>query len=210
MRKSVKFLLWFAGLTVVLLIVGRLVGLRFWTVPDDPFLGASVAPTLAGGDMVIVLESGERTSSDVVRCRDPEDAQRWVVGRIYGGANDKVKIEKGVVSLNGKRYAPQDACTDSQVPTINPATGVSKTLRCSRVEFAGGWHFIASSSDVDSSPSEHTVGPGRYFLVSDNRVHHDDSRDFGAVPVETCSGKILFRLWGKDGFTSKGRFTVIR
>ncbi len=210
MRKFVKFLLWFAGLTVVAMIAGRLMGLRLWTVPDDPFLGASTAPTLSGGDLVIVLESGDRTSNDLVRCRDPEDAQRWVIGRIYGFPGDKIKLEGAAVTVGAKRYSAQDACAESSVPTINPSTGVAKTLSCSRVEFGGGWHFVAGGAGIDTSPSEHTVGSGRYFLVSDNRVHHDDSRDFGSVPIESCSGKILFRMWGKDGFTSKSRFTFIR
>lgn len=209
MRKAVKFLLWFAGLTVVVMIAGRLMGLRMWTVPDDPFLGASTQPTLSAGDLVLVLESGDRTSGDVVRCRDPEDAQRWVIGRIYGFPGDKVKVEGASVTVGAKRYAASEACAEPEVQTINPSTGVAKKLSCSRVEFAGGWHFIATGAGVDGA-SEHTVGAGRYFLVSDNRVHHDDSRDFGSIPMDTCSGKILFRMWGKDGFTGRSRFTFIQ
>lgn len=211
MRKSVKFLLWFGGFIVVAMIVGYAMGLRFWTVPDDPYLGASMEPTLSAGDMVIVLKSGERSASDLVRCRDPEDAQRWVVGRIYGQANDKVKIEGGFATVNGKRYRTNEACAESQVDTIDPSTGVAKKLSCSRIEFAGGWHMVAIGEGLDTSPSEHTVGAGRYYLVSDNRVYHDDSRDFGAVQAETCDGKLLFRLWGKEGFVgSRRRFTYVR
>ncbi len=46
---------------------------------------------------------------------------------------------------------------------------------------------------------EHLVGPGRYYLVSDNRYYHEDSRDFGAVLKETCVDSIAFRLWSKEG-----------
>lgn len=227
-KKSVKFLLWFAGLTVVSLLICWLIGLRIWTVPDDRFVATSTAPTLAGGDVVILVESDGRTSGDLVRCRDPKDAgrplsaeeaargvsaQRWVIGRIYASANDRVKIEGGAVTVNGKRYGSQEACAESSVPTIDPATGVATTLRCGRLEFAGGLHFIAAGAGMDTSPTEHTVEPGRYYLVSDNRVHHDDSRDFGTIPIEHCKGKILFRLWGKSRSSSRSSsspFTIIR
>jgi len=66
---------------------------------------------------------------------------------------------------------------------------------------------------MDTSPTEHTVEPGSYYLVSDSRVHHDDSRDFGPIPVVNCKGKLLFRLWGKSGSSSSSsssRFTIIR
>ena len=51
-----------------------------WTVPDDSILGLSVAPTLAAGDVVLLWNVGQRGFGELVRCADPEDPQRWVVG----------------------------------------------------------------------------------------------------------------------------------
>lgn len=54
------------------------------------------------------------------------------------------------------------------------------------------------------------VGAGMLFLISDNRDYHQDSRDFGAVPVEACRERIVFRLLGKGGWSDdKSRFTYI-
>ena len=46
-----------------------------------------------------------------------------------------------------------------------------------------------------------TVVPdNQVWLVSDNRLFPYDSRDFGAVPRETCTETIFFRLVGAGGF----------
>jgi signal peptidase I len=208
-RKFVKFVVWTAGLVAILLVVARLAGLRLWTVPKDPFLSASVAPTLAGGDVVVVLTSGTRGFGELVRCADPEDPQRWVVGRIYGLSGDKVSVV-GSPIVNGKRYGTVDACSEDSVEYAHPKTGAKQPLGCRRVEMAGGWHKVGVGEDADDL-AEKVVGAGRVFLLSDNRVAHDDSRDFGSVMADTCSGVILFRLWGEGGLSdSKTRFEYIR
>jgi signal peptidase I len=210
-RKLVKFLLWSAGIIAILLLIARLSGLRLWTVPKDPFLGASVAPTVFPGDLVVMMTSGERGANELVRCPDPEDSQRWVMGRIYGQAGETVSVLGTSVSVNGRRYSTTEACVDDEVTVNDPVSGAPKKLRCARVEFAGGWHFIAGGETRDTTPAEHKVGAGRVYLVSDNRVYHEDSRDFGAVMANTCTDRVLFRLWGTEGFTgSKRRFEFVR
>jgi signal peptidase I len=209
-RKLVKFVLWTAGIVAILLVIARFAGLRFWTVPKDPFLSAAVAPTLAGGDVVIVLTTGTRGFGDLVRCPDPEDPQRWVVGRIYGLAGDKVSV-LGTPVVNGKRYGTMDSCTESTAEYPDPKSGAKQVIHCSRVEMAGGWHKVGLGQGTVDTTEEKVVGAGRFFLLSDNRVDHDDSRDFGSVMADTCSDRILFRLWGDAGLAdSKTRFEYIR
>ncbi len=49
------------------------------------------------------------------------------------------------------------------------------------------------------------------FLLSDDRSYHDDSRDFGTVPADSCTGRIVFRLWGKEGWCDdKRRMTFVQ
>ena len=202
---------WVAGVFAVLAIIARFTFLKVWTVPDDRVLSASLAPNLAAGDVVVVLYRGERGIGDLVRCPDPEDAQRWVVGRIIGLGGDRVSIG-GNLTINGKRYDITEACAESTVIVPHPTDGRPVEHTCSRLELAGGWHQTAGALDGPrESPREHTVGAGRVFLLSDNRSYHDDSRDFGSVPADTCKEQIFFRLWGKDGFfDEKRRFTYIR
>jgi signal peptidase I len=39
------------------------------------------------------------------------------------------------------------------------------------------------------------VGPGRYFVLGDNRTRSSDSRDFGFVPEEYLRGRVDLCLW---------------
>ena len=212
MEKLLKSLLFFFGVCAVLAVIARLTFLKLWTVPEDVVLASSMAPNLAAGAIVVVLYRGDRGLGDLVRCPDPEDAQRWVVGRIAGTQGDQVEMAGPFLTLNGKRYASTEACVEPRLNVPHPTDGREVPHVCSRVEFAGGWHYIASAEHAPPAPQrQYRVGPGRVFLLSDNRSYHDDSRDFGAVMADTCKDRILFRLWGKTGFADANRrFTLIR
>ena len=61
------------------------------------------------------------------------------------------------------------------------------------------------------TPSKSEVGEGMLFLLSDDRSYHDDSRDFGAVAAASCTGRIVFRVVGKDGWSDdKRRMTFVQ
>lgn len=211
MRKFLKFIAWTTGIIAVVAIVLRATVLRVWTIPDDKILGASIQPTLAAGDVVLVWTRGDREANDLVRCTDPEDPQRWVMGRIYGSQGDTVSVENGIVTVNGRKYATSEACVKDAVEIEDPVSGATKNLKCARVEFAGGWHFIGSGPDASGRDEPHKVGPGRVYLISDNREDHEDSRDYGAVDAATCRDKVVMRLWGKKGFFDDSRrFDYIR
>jgi signal peptidase I len=61
---------------------------------------------------------------------------------------------------------------------------------------------------VSAGESSAKVEAGKVFLVSDNRLMHLDSRDFGQVDVSTCS-HIVYRLWGERFTDSSRRFTIL-
>jgi signal peptidase I len=63
--------------------------------------------------------------------------------------------------------------------------------------------------DHPEPPTRAAVESGRWFLVSDDRHVHVDSRDFGQVDVSTCL-HIVFRIEGKDGMgDEKKRLSII-
>jgi signal peptidase I len=181
-----------------------------WTIPDDLVLDSSLRPTLAAGDVVVLMRVGERGFGTLVRCTDPDDAQRFVVGRIVGLQGDEVTVTPPFVSVNGTRYNTTDGCTQSALEVPHPTSGSPIDGTCQRVEMAGGWHYRADIP-TDEGETKHKVGPGRLFLLSDDRTFHDDSRDFGAIMADTCHEIVVFRLWGKSGFSdAEHRFTYIR
>jgi signal peptidase I len=48
--------------------------------------------------------------------------------------------------------------------------------------------YAAGRSHPDSAP--HTIGKDAYFVLGDNRLMSEDSREFGAVPFTNIMGKI--------------------
>jgi signal peptidase I len=211
-HKWFKFLGWTFGILAVIVGVLRFTLFDTWKVPDDLVLGASIVPTLGAGDQVLLMTKGERGIGDLVRCPDPEDPQRWVIGRIVGLAGDRVRVEGEKFMLNDKRYDSVERCDEGIVTFPHPSSGAPTQANCSRVEIGGGWHFRATVHGKNQiQPVEHTVGPDRVYLLSDNRTFHDDSRDFGALPASSCKEKIVFRLWSAKGWSDHdARLTFIR
>jgi signal peptidase I len=213
MNKALKFLLWTVAILGALILAARLLLFEAWTVPaDPPTLPASVAPTLSAGDLVLVLTRGKPGFGDLVRCPDPEDSSKWVVGRITGLPGDEVEVTGHGLRVNGHAYDTSDACTQPTFKVAHPDSGQEMEMQCGRVDMGGGWHYRGHSRTAKKgNDAKKRVGEGYVFLLSDDRDLHDDSRDFGPLPIDSCTQRIVFRLWGAGGWTdSAHRMDVIR
>jgi signal peptidase I len=211
MGKLGRGLLWVVGIAAIVAVVLRLLLFKVWTIPDDPVLSASLAPTMSGGDTVVVLTRGTPGFGDLVRCPDPEDAQRWIVGRIVGLGGDVVELQANELLVNSKRYVGESVCAQAKHKLIHPYNLNEVEVRCDIVSMGGGWHYRGTGAGVKQPAIRADVRPGMVYLLSDNRDLHDDSRDFGPVPAETCKERIVFRLSTKAGWNdTEGRMTVIR
>ena len=207
MHKYLRFLAWMVAIIAVVIGLGRLLLFVSWTVPeDDPWLANSLEPTLGPGDTVLVLVRGTPGFGDLVRCTDPDDPNGWVVGRIVGVAGDTVEVRGASLRVNNTRYDSTEACQKSQFTIEHPDTGAEITLNCARVDLGGTWHYRGSA--LEHTPADEktiTVEEGAVFLLSDNRSYHDDSRDYGTVDLASCKGRIVYRLWGREGWSDDTR-----
>jgi signal peptidase I len=212
MDKVLKFLLWSVGIFAILCLIGRAFIFETWTVPEESWTAAAAAPTLAGGDLVLVMTIGESKFGDLVRCPDPEDASSFVVGRVAGLGGDLVELDGPVLTINGKRYVASEACKDPTFLVVHPDTGNDVEVACARVDMGSGWHFRGTKMTYNTkSTHRKKVGIDKVFLLSDNRGIHDDSRDYGTLEHATCLKKVFFRLWSKEGWTdTENRLTFIR
>jgi signal peptidase I len=212
-RVLLKILLWVA------LIVGGVLGfllatcISFWTVTSDaPRLSASIVPTLAPGDLVVLWYRGRPGFGDLVRCADPEARGRYVIGRLMGEEGDDVLVDQVLVTVNGTPISSKHACTNHHQTVLDPQSGDPVELTC-EIEEAGGNTYTrsrASSPAFQTPPIRTQVQPGHVFLVSDDRFFHDDSRDFGTISKSTCTERIVFRMWSARGwFDSESRFSLI-
>jgi len=208
--KYLKFMAWVTGILLVVVLFFRLTMMNAWQIPVDPVLGASLAPSLAEGDTVLIFTAGEPSFGDLVRCADPDDTSRWVIGRIVGVGGDVIKFENNTLSVNGTRHVTKESCPDHEYFVAHPNSGERVQILCDRIEIAGGWHYAGSVPQSQNAPFEATVDRDYVYLLSDNREFHEDSRDFGQVPKNTCNESIFFRLWGLEGWgDTESRMTFI-
>jgi signal peptidase I len=210
--KLARFLFWTAVGVGGTIGLARLVALRWWRVPsDDPVLEASIAPTLRGGDLVLLWRATPPRFGDLVVCPEPDAPDRVVVARLVGEQGDRVLIVESNVTLNGKQAQTERACEPFEV--IDPNTGQEVKQRCDIEALEGQAHMRGSTAGqrLGPAPQEREVATGHVFLLSDNRQYPYDSRDFGTVERATCREAVVFRLVSKDGyFDQPNRFTFIQ
>jgi signal peptidase I len=213
MRTLGRWLLWtLIGFAVV---VGslRAVALRWWKVPEgDPWLEASVAPTLRGGDWVLAWRLTAPSLGSLVLCPEPKHTERLTVGRLIGDKGDQVKVEGTRISVNERLFRAEGSCAEEHFKVDAPDGPKGVEQRCS-IEVAHGLiHMRGEAEETAERPVyEQQVQSGEALLISDNRRYPYDSRDFGPVVRTTCKETIVFRIVGKTGFFDAAtRFQYIR
>ena len=173
-----------------------------WVVPgDDQQFAVSIEPTMSAGDVVLVSRMASPSDGNLVRCTDPDSPGRYVVGRVIGSGTDTVAFVNGGMLVNGKLPSTSVGC--DAVHLKSPATQEEIELSCHMEEFAGSTHPVLTGKAAGGDSSTE-LQPGKVFLVSDDRVLHLDSRDFGAVPAISCH-TIVVRLWGVTGWGDTAR-----
>ncbi len=214
MRKAVRFLLWTAVVVGALVGTLRAFALRWWRLPEnDPYLDASVEPTLRGGDLIVLWRLTKPSFGDLVMCPEPNAPGRIVIGRILAEEGDEIEIDGDRVIVNGRASESERVCSDRTFKILDPANGREVTQPCSVEAIAGHTAMRGGHGENPVAPvkTDHKVGPGKVFLVSDNRLFPYDSRDFGTVERSTCSETVMFRLVGRAGFgDQKYRLTYIQ
>ena len=79
-RRLTKVLLYFAIVAAVVIGVLRATVIRWWRIPDDdPYLEASIAPTLAGGDLIVLWRLSPPRFGDLALRPEPKADGRVVL-----------------------------------------------------------------------------------------------------------------------------------
>jgi signal peptidase I len=214
MGKILRVAFWIAAVFGIVVGAARLVAIRWWQVPtDDPILEASLAPTLRGGDWVLLWRATEPHFGSLVVCPDPDNAGRFVVGRILGEGNDKVTIEGLRVQVNDHDARSESMCAQATFTIKDPQSGTEVDERCDLEAVGGILHMRGGTVSGAMIPvtSTQTVTSGQVFLVSDNRAFPYDSRTYGSIPRNLCKESVFFRLVGARGYMDvDSRFTYIQ
>lgn len=213
MRALGRWLLWsFIGLCVVGGFL-RATAIRSWRVPTgDPYLEASIAPTLRGGDLILLWRFTPPSIGNLALCPEPQHPDRVVIGRMIGEERNTVRVEGTNVFVSERQLATEGTCTDEHFKVTPPQGGTEVEQRCS-LEVANGLIHERGEAEAtaDLSKMEVELKTGQVALVSDNRRYPYDSRDYGAVDRSTCKETVFFRLFGPGGFfDTSSRFQYIR
>jgi signal peptidase I len=211
-RDFLRTLITTALFFVVIAAVLRAVAFDVWVIPgDDALFAASLAPTLSPGDLVLLYRRGAPGFGDLVRCEDPQSPENFVVGRILGEPGDRIDTDGTVVRVNGHPARTAHSCDRSQVMVNDPTTGSPVELHCEWEELGSVTYMRARHmADARATKTTTDVDTGNVYIMSDDRYYHDDSRDFGALPRTSCTERIIFRFWSKDGwFDESNRLTLV-
>ena len=162
---------------------------------------SSMAPTLLPGDFIFsyrlpygiklpltqskwVIQTPSR--GDVVAFTFPEQPNVTYVKRVVGIGGDRIEIKRGRLLLNGQPLEYRDATS---------ANFDASGFQVSAEMLGRRSHLVAREMSLagrDFGPF--IVGDGQVFLLGDNRDASDDSRYWGAVPVERIEGEICW-IW---------------
>src|SRR5450432_653747 len=129
MWKFLRILAW-TSLIIGVLIGGlRLTAIRWWQIPlNDPYFAASLAPTLRGGDWVVLWRASPPSYGDLVLCPEPKTPSRMVIGRIVGERGDHIKVEGPQLPVNDPIVPTESMCEKFEVR--EPASGEEVRLNC--------------------------------------------------------------------------------
>jgi len=163
---------------------------------------------------------GEPQRGDVVVFRYPPEPSINYIKRVVGVPGDRVSVHDDLITLNGKPvpvaerglYDDVDRCYEGMhlmEETLGqhrhemmycPATGdigveplPSCTRRLSRGYVCPATNDLALHEHENDWP-EHTIPPGQYLMLGDNRDNSADGRYFGYVPEANMVGKAT-RIW---------------
>ncbi|MBP6866635.1 MAG: signal peptidase I [Candidatus Pacebacteria bacterium] len=155
-------------LRFVLLAIIIVVPIRVYVAQPFVVSGASMDPTLANGEYLIIDEISYRLNEpergDVIVFRYPKDTTKFFIKRIIGLPNETVEIKDGVVTIYNEENKNGLTLDESFL-----------------VNHSGGNSYLKLSSE-------------EYFVMGDNRPASSDSRYWGPVPKDNITGRALVRL----------------
>jgi signal peptidase I len=138
-------------------------------------LGSSMYATLTNNDLLVASKISYKLHppqrGDIVIFKPPDPDVRDFIKRVIAVPGDRLRIDHGVVYINGEvlqePYLPEKWTYNNTWP----ATG-----------------------------QDYVLPPDHYFVMGDNRNHSSDSRVFGPIDASSILGKAEIRIWPLNEF----------
>lgn len=159
-----------------------------------------MAPALIAGDHIFVNKTafrryglvGPKTApkrGDIIVFSFPSDSKKDFIKRVVGVAGDEVEIKNRIVYLNGKPLSE---------PLANDPEAYTEKL--DGHEYVASWQrgpYEKQETQVDHM-SAAKIPDGQILVLGDNRVHGQDSRNWGFVSSSYVKGRASF-IWFSSG-----------
>ncbi len=202
-----RSLVWLSAMAAACGVLLYLFVLDTWIIPKgDPVLAAALQPTLAPEDRILTRRGTRPPRGVLARCRRPDNATSYVIGRLFGLEGDTIEVNNERVAVDGKSVPARFGC--GSVYVVHPVSGATVGLTCSVEDSGTSTYGVLVHPGHRERQRVARVATGKAYIVSDNRHFHLDSRDFGQVDVATCE-PVIARLWGARFSDASRRFNIL-
>lgn len=157
---------------IVVIAVGLATFVTHFIIQPYEIPSGSMEDTIEIGDRVfsekVSYAFGDPQRGDIVTFTDPQDPDRVLIKRVIATEGQTVSLRDGLVYVDGS-------------PLNEPYT------------------LARPSEDLESGITyPYTVPEGYVWVMGDNRTNSADSRAFGAIPVDSITGRAIFTYWPLD------------
>lgn len=153
------------AITVILLFITRTYLFTAVTVN-----GASMSPTFADSDKVLVNRISKIQHFDMIVFDAPE-SEKLYIKRVIWLLGGSIEMKNDILYINGEAIGE---------PYIEE----------NRKEFP--LDKLTGDFTLEELTNERTVPEGKLFVMGDNLMHSKDSRIFGFIDEDSLSGEVFF------------------
>lgn len=178
------------------LIIAVILLLRLYVWKPVIVDGHSMDPTLADKEHLIIVKTVNIKRQEIVVAKEYDrnnGKEKNIVKRVIGLPGDTIKFDADVLTVNGKVI---------EEPYLNNyKTKFSKDKLQDTFSYNGFFQEIARNaaaftvSATGESNFTVTVPKGQYFLMGDDRLVSQDSRQVGTFSKNDLVGEVKLRLW---------------
>lgn len=155
------------------------------------------------GKPVRLFERGPPERGDIIVFESPRDPSVTYIKRVIGIGGDSIMIRDRRVYVNGAEMPIKEGhpkAEEKVYATLSDPKWKSAEmdLLIEELDEREHWIFLDRNHFISESFGPYQVPEGRVFVLGDNRDYSNDSRFYGAVPIEKIRGRaswIWLSIW---------------